>query len=233
MRRPFLSLLGESEALDAAPAGRRVLKAVRHLPALSRRRVKDRPLLPREVDADLVPAMWRRAVFSNAKPPQGAVDRDAYVVCVLEQQLGPGSVLSAEAEGVAARVATGPVLAATSPPRVASATSPDREQKLGFLYCQTSTGFERWEVPLSSALPPRPNHSPDPTPHTNAGPTPGAPASPPRLSRLRRLRNWFDGLSETGKVGIVAALITTVGGGVFGVTIAVVPLFVGGGGGGS
>lgn len=83
--RPFLSLLGESEALDAGPAGRRILKAVRRLPALSRRRVKDRPLLPREVDADLVPAMWRRAVFSNAKLPQGAVDRDAYVVCVLEQ----------------------------------------------------------------------------------------------------------------------------------------------------
>ncbi|TMR93937.1 Tn3 family transposase [Nonomuraea basaltis] len=82
--RPFLSLLGESDALDAAPAGRRILKAVRRLPALSRRRVKDRPLLPREVDADLVPAMWRRAVFSNAKLPQGAVDRDAYVVCVLE-----------------------------------------------------------------------------------------------------------------------------------------------------
>lgn len=80
--RPFLSLLGESEALNAAPAGRRILKAVRRLPALSRRRVKDRPLLPREVDADLVPAMWKRAVFSNAKLPQGAVDRDAYVVCV-------------------------------------------------------------------------------------------------------------------------------------------------------
>lgn len=83
--RPFLSLLGESDALGAAPAGWRLLKAVRRLPALSRRRVKDRPLLPREVDAELVPAMWKRAVFSNAKLPQGAVDRDAYVVCVLEQ----------------------------------------------------------------------------------------------------------------------------------------------------
>ncbi len=83
--RPFLSLLGESDALGAAPAGRRILKAVRRLPALSRRRVKDRPLLPREVDAELIPAMWKRAVFSNAKLPQGAVDRDAYVVCVLEQ----------------------------------------------------------------------------------------------------------------------------------------------------
>jgi hypothetical protein len=83
--RPFLSLLGKSDALGAAPAGRLILKAVRRVPALSRRRVKDRPLLPREVDADLVPAMWQRAVFTGAKPPQGAVDRDAYVVCVLEQ----------------------------------------------------------------------------------------------------------------------------------------------------
>lgn len=83
--RPFLSLLGESDAPGAAPAGRRILKAVLRLPVLSRRRVKDRPLLPREIDAELVPAMWKRAVFSNAKLPQGAVDRDAYVVCVLEQ----------------------------------------------------------------------------------------------------------------------------------------------------
>lgn len=83
--RPFLSLLGESNALGAAQGGKRILKAVRRLPALSRRRVKERPLLPREVDSELVPAMWRRAVFSNAKLPQGAVDRDAYVVCVLEQ----------------------------------------------------------------------------------------------------------------------------------------------------
>jgi hypothetical protein len=49
------------------------------LPALSRGRVKERPLLPREVDGELVPAMWRRAVFSNTKLPE------AYVVCVLEQ----------------------------------------------------------------------------------------------------------------------------------------------------
>ncbi len=83
--RPFPALLGESDALGATPAGRRLLRAVRRLPALSRRRVKDQPLLPREVDAELVPAMWKRAVFSNAKLAQGAVDQDAYVVCVLEQ----------------------------------------------------------------------------------------------------------------------------------------------------
>ncbi|GGQ34635.1 hypothetical protein GCM10010266_67530 [Streptomyces griseomycini] len=34
-----------------------MLAAVRRLPALSRRRVEDRPPLPREVDAELVPAM--------------------------------------------------------------------------------------------------------------------------------------------------------------------------------
>lgn len=48
--RPFLSLLGESNALGAAQGGKRILKAVRRLPALSRRRVMERPLLPREVD---------------------------------------------------------------------------------------------------------------------------------------------------------------------------------------
>jgi hypothetical protein len=74
--------MGASRAarLGAAQGGKRILRAVRLLPVLARRRVKERPLLPREVDADLVPAMWRRAVFSGAKLPQGAVDRDAYVV---------------------------------------------------------------------------------------------------------------------------------------------------------
>lgn len=82
--RRFLSLLDESDALGAAPAWRRILKAVRRLPALSPEG-QDRPLLPREVDAEMVPAMWKRAVFSNTKLPQGAVDRNAYVVCVPEQ----------------------------------------------------------------------------------------------------------------------------------------------------
>ncbi|WSN44096.1 Tn3 family transposase [Streptomyces sp. NBC_01334] len=86
--RPFLSLLGESKALDAAPAGRRILTGVQRLPALSRRKVGEKPLLPREVDDKLVPAHWRKAVYANAELPQGAVDRDAYVVCVLEQLFG-------------------------------------------------------------------------------------------------------------------------------------------------
>ncbi|WP_069734999.1 Tn3 family transposase [Streptomyces sp. EN27] len=83
--RPFLSLLGESRALDAAPAGRRILTGVQRLPALSRRKVGEKPLLPREVDEKLVSAHWRKAVYANADLPQGAVDREAYVVCVLEQ----------------------------------------------------------------------------------------------------------------------------------------------------
>nr|WP_174505166.1 hypothetical protein [Streptacidiphilus carbonis] len=83
--RPFLALLGESDALGAAQGGRRVLKAVRRLPVLVRRKVGQRPLLPKEIDAELVPPAWKKAVYSNAALPEGAVDRDAYVVCVLEQ----------------------------------------------------------------------------------------------------------------------------------------------------
>ncbi|MFF4795559.1 Tn3 family transposase [Streptomyces sp. NPDC001276] len=83
--RPFLSLLGESPALGAASGGRRVLEAVRRLPALARRKVKVKPLLPREIDGRLVPPAWKKAVYANPGLPEGAVDRDAYVVCVLEQ----------------------------------------------------------------------------------------------------------------------------------------------------
>ncbi|MCX4548221.1 MULTISPECIES: Tn3 family transposase [unclassified Streptomyces] len=86
--KPFLSLLGESKAMDAAPGGRRILTGVQRLPALSRRKVVEKPLLPREVDDKLVPSHWRKAVYANADLPEGAVDRDAYVVCVLEQLFG-------------------------------------------------------------------------------------------------------------------------------------------------
>jgi TnpA family transposase len=82
--RPFLKLLGESKALAAAPGGARLLKAVRTLPELARRQVGKKPLLPREIDGHLVSRAWKRAVYSNPDLPQGAVDRDAYVVCVLE-----------------------------------------------------------------------------------------------------------------------------------------------------
>ncbi|GAA2651628.1 hypothetical protein GCM10010307_61670 [Streptomyces vastus] len=57
-------------------------------PALSRRQVTKKPLLMREVDDKVVPPYWRKAVYANKDLPQGAVDRDAYVVCVLEQLYG-------------------------------------------------------------------------------------------------------------------------------------------------
>ncbi|GAA2820899.1 hypothetical protein GCM10020220_006600 [Nonomuraea rubra] len=81
--RPFLKLLGE-KALGAAAGGRKVLAAVRRLPELARRHVSRKPLLPKEIDASLVSAAWKRPVFANPDLPAGTVDRDAYVVCVME-----------------------------------------------------------------------------------------------------------------------------------------------------
>ena len=82
--RPFLALLGESAALHAAPGGGRVLAAVRALPELARRRVTQKPLTGEEIDSELVTPAWKRAVYASTELPAGAVDRDAYVVCVLE-----------------------------------------------------------------------------------------------------------------------------------------------------
>lgn len=83
--RPFLMLLGESTALHAASGCERVLAAVGSLPELARRRVGQKPLGSEEIDAELVTPAWRRAVHVNPDLPAGTVDRDACVVCVLEQ----------------------------------------------------------------------------------------------------------------------------------------------------
>ncbi|MCA2229749.1 hypothetical protein [Nonomuraea aurantiaca] len=83
--RPFLALLGESAARGAASGGRRVLAAVKRLPALARRKVKQKPLLLKEIDDKLVPPVRRCAVYANPDLPTGSVDRNAYVMCVLEQ----------------------------------------------------------------------------------------------------------------------------------------------------
>lgn len=58
---------------------------LRRLPELSRRRVSQKPLRPDDIDADLVPGVWRWAVFPHRRLPVGAVDRDSYVLCVLER----------------------------------------------------------------------------------------------------------------------------------------------------
>ena len=83
--RPFLVLLAEALPLAEAPAGQKILAAVRGLPDLAARRARQRPLGRGEIDNDLVPPVWGRAVYGNPDLPPGAVDRDAYVLCVLEQ----------------------------------------------------------------------------------------------------------------------------------------------------
>ncbi|MDR3081404.1 MAG: hypothetical protein LBV60_10850 [Streptomyces sp.] len=47
--------------VPGAQGGRRVLKAVRRLPVLARRKAAQRPLLPKEIDAELVPPAWKKA----------------------------------------------------------------------------------------------------------------------------------------------------------------------------
>ncbi len=76
---PFLRLLATTIPWGAMPAGQRVLDALAALDGLrGRRKVR-----PEEVDAELVPPAWHAAVFGRADEVE--VDRDAWVVCVLEQ----------------------------------------------------------------------------------------------------------------------------------------------------
>ncbi|WSZ03983.1 hypothetical protein OG214_35350 [Streptomyces sp. NBC_00872] len=70
-----------------------------------------KPLVPREVDGKLVPPAWRKAVYANPDPPQGVVDRDAYVVCVLERlyrALNNRDVFAAPSHRVGGRVRGSP-----------------------------------------------------------------------------------------------------------------------------
>ncbi|MFB6894096.1 hypothetical protein ACFCX4_32835 [Kitasatospora sp. NPDC056327] len=69
-----------------------------------------------------------------------------------------------------------------------------------------------------SLTPPSPGNNPGPSPDSNS--SVAAPTSPPRTSALRRARQWFGGLSEAGKIALVTAVVTTIGGGVFGVVSA-------------
>lgn len=85
MVRPFLELLAEALPLQATPAGQDLLREVCRLPDLARRRTSVRPLTRADVAEDVVLPAWRRAVFTNPDLPADAVDRDAYVLCVLEQ----------------------------------------------------------------------------------------------------------------------------------------------------
>lgn len=76
---PFLQLLVATVPWGAAPAGEPVLAALASLDGLRGRRKVRRE----EINEALVPASWHAAVFGRSGDVE--VDRDAWVVCVLEQ----------------------------------------------------------------------------------------------------------------------------------------------------
>jgi TnpA family transposase len=86
--RPFVKVLCEviefGATADAAP----VLTAMRDLPALldakATKRVPHGYLDARRVDVDLVPGGWWKSLVFTPGRPEGTVDRNGYVFCVLE-----------------------------------------------------------------------------------------------------------------------------------------------------
>jgi hypothetical protein len=86
--RPFLRMLCEVIEFGATADAQRVLDAMRALPQILDTRPSER--IPkgyadaRKVYVDLVPGgWWQRLVFPKGRP-EGTVDRNAYVFCVLE-----------------------------------------------------------------------------------------------------------------------------------------------------
>lgn len=75
---PFLQTLSTTIPWGATAAGKPVLDALATLDTLRGRRKVRR----NEIDESLVPASWRAAVFGRSNDDE--VDRDAWVVCVLE-----------------------------------------------------------------------------------------------------------------------------------------------------
>ncbi len=76
---PFLRLLATTIPWGAMPAGQRVLDSLAGLDGLrGRRKVRQE-----EIDESLVPPAWHSAVFGRSNDVE--IDRDAWVVCVLEQ----------------------------------------------------------------------------------------------------------------------------------------------------
>lgn len=76
---PFLKLLGTTIPWGATPVGERVVEALVGIDGLHGRRKVRRE----EIDEVLVPPSWHTAVFGPANEVE--VNRDAWVVCVLEQ----------------------------------------------------------------------------------------------------------------------------------------------------
>ena len=86
--RGFVKMLCRVIPFEATADAQKVLTAMRDLPGLLEARPTDRVpkdyLDARRVNVDLVPGgWWQRLVFHKGRP-EGCVDRNAYVFCVLE-----------------------------------------------------------------------------------------------------------------------------------------------------
>ncbi|MEP6856062.1 MAG: Tn3 family transposase [Pedococcus sp.] len=84
--RPFLGMLCAAIEFDATAEAAPVLDALRAIPGLIEARPTSRVpagfLGARGVAVDLVPAAWRRVVFTPGRP-EATVDRAGYVFCIL------------------------------------------------------------------------------------------------------------------------------------------------------
>ena len=78
----FLKTLTEVIGFGASPEAAPVLAAMKRMPELLRSRRK--PTIV-DIDETLVQGSWKRLVFGSPPPADGAIDRNAYVFCVLTQ----------------------------------------------------------------------------------------------------------------------------------------------------
>jgi len=80
----FLKILTEVVAFGATAEAQPVLQATQALPRLLDGRHTRRPTVA-DIDPALVTGSWRRLVYGAPRRPDGAIDKNAYVMCVLTQ----------------------------------------------------------------------------------------------------------------------------------------------------
>ena len=78
----FLKTLTDVIEFGASAEAAPVLAAMRRMPALLRSRRK--PTVS-DIDKTLVQGSWKRLVFGSPRPVDGAIDKNAYVFCILTQ----------------------------------------------------------------------------------------------------------------------------------------------------
>lgn len=85
--RGFVPMLCSHIEFGATKQARPALKAMREIGELIKNSgpPAKKPVSKRRVDTKLVEGSWKRLVFNKPGLPKGAVDRSAYVVCVLEK----------------------------------------------------------------------------------------------------------------------------------------------------